>query len=407
MHQFLKPVQIIAVSIAFIFLSSHLFATSAEKDDVVHSFNFEQSDLKAHKGFSYKRLKELFGDHADELGAHVHDNGRKLVITDNEKFKKTFRDLHLRFLAFSGTNEKILKFYSKSRSYDEDFYTILQHLCFDRSCIFNLTSESTIRGVFDKEELLTMINSTLSSMKHYAFKKMNPKTTSAIEKLLVNENEDENDDEAAPREEDGVGPFVDGHDGDEGNFGEGASNFSHDAISGDDALEGDVDDGLAELLNTHKKLNKRKASIENGREEDALDDRADGTSYPERREEDGLYEDLEVEKQALEEEVEKKEGLIQQQKKKIATLSISATTLMPLLLEHLGIDVKQLKDAIAKQNSSALQSLLSPVLSGDDFEDAMEDIKAEWDPDDGDEEENSAAKDSGDEEGSGDEGSGE
>ncbi|MGN6671482.1 MAG: hypothetical protein ACTHJ4_08105 [Candidatus Nucleicultricaceae bacterium] len=434
MHQFLKSLPIIVASIAYLFLSSPLFATSAEKDDIVHSFDFEQNDLKARSGFSYKRLSELFGDDAAELGVHVHDNGRKLIITDEEKFKKTFRDLHLGFLSFASTDKKILKFYKRGRSFDEDYYRILQNLCFGTAFIFNITSESAIRDSLGDEQLVKMINETLGAMQHYALSKINPKLTSAIRKLLADKQKDERDDEDAPPHENaGAGSHDDEHDEGAGDFDGGVGNmdggYAHDLDDLPRNSDDELDDTLVTIREAKERLSQKKAGAKNLEAEGArLDDEVDDAPRSERFEENGSYEALQKkyealkeEKEALEEEkldleerVETQGKFLQQQKQRIETGSEATRhnkELMALLLSHLNIDLKSFKNAMTNRDADSLKTLLSPALSGvDAFDETMGNIKTDWNPDDGDEEENSAAKGSGDEgsgdeEGGGDEGS--
>lgn len=384
MIQSFKPFQSIVASIVCLFLSAPIFASSSDNEDIKHQFDFTQDDLKNRKGFPYKRLNQLFEDSpADTVGARIEMGKKsKLVVTDKDKFKKTFLSMHLGLLSLLKEDEKALSACSRIAPFGDYEVDDLKLLRIGNSYIFNTTSEKAIAEAFTDQELTSLLNETLNAIKIYALSVINPAISSAVRKFIEEDNTPEDEESSSSSSEEvsqNLGheqPQAEANEDDRHNLGD-LGNFDDGHLdrpgNGD---EEESDDDLNALRKARDLLGTQK-NPSAGDEEDedkGADQQSDGQEqeYIPQEEHESIL------------QVQKK--LVQQQKNKIEWQN-TVMSLMPLFLNKLGVDLKEYRTALRDKDAEALKSALSVALSGDEFEEALAEIAEEWNPSDSDQEE--------------------
>ncbi|MBX9696470.1 MAG: hypothetical protein K2X53_00120 [Alphaproteobacteria bacterium] len=183
----------IAAALSFVFLSVFPALSSREGDeDAVRKFDITVKSL-GRTGLAYKPLGVLLDDQ-DVCGAFITTAGRaSLKITDKDKFKKTFRDLHLSILHSLGNDNAGLQRCAQLERFDEYEDRAMCKIRIKGAYLFNITSQRAIVKSF--EELLEMLNTTVDALRLYALQKLNPTIIKLVQDFIKIDDESESQSE--------------------------------------------------------------------------------------------------------------------------------------------------------------------------------------------------------------------
>jgi hypothetical protein len=345
----------IAAALSFVFLSVFPAQSSREGDeDAVRKFEITLKSL-GRTGLAYKPLGILLDDR-DAYGAFIATAGRASIkITDTEKFKKTFRDMHLSVLHSLGEDNAGLQSCAQLERFDEYEDRAMCQIRIKGSYLFNITSQRAIAKSFgeDEEELLEMLNNTVDALRLYAIQKQNPTLIKLVQNFIKIDDEDDAPEEQGDERDDA------GQD-DEGQ-GNGTPERNH-PPRGEGAEEGDLKEAIRKL---RAMVEKQKVDIEDTKAE------------------------LEVSVKT-----------VKSQEENIGIYQAFQTILNSILTEK-NIDKDQFGSAVDGKNGDLIKDLLSPHYDESLVETLISDLKEEW------EAEGALSEEQGDEQGDqGEEGNG-